>query len=95
MKNKKRNKSFTLIELLVVIIIIGVIAGLITVGVFSFVTTSQNTKMVAQLGSLGTAFLCLEDSVNNSNFLSYYGIQTIPSNPNYGTDGTNNSINNK
>ncbi|MDD4358242.1 MAG: SUMF1/EgtB/PvdO family nonheme iron enzyme [Candidatus Pacebacteria bacterium] len=93
MSNYKKNESFTLIELLVVIVIIGVIAGLITIGVSSFVATSQNTKMVAQLSSLGTALetygtyhqgnLCLEDNNNNSNFLSYYGLQTVPSNPSY------------
>ncbi|NMB47768.1 prepilin-type N-terminal cleavage/methylation domain-containing protein, partial [Patescibacteria group bacterium] len=43
----KKNSSFTLIELLVVIVIIGILAGLVTIAATSFINNSHNARMVA------------------------------------------------
>ncbi|MDD3048052.1 MAG: prepilin-type N-terminal cleavage/methylation domain-containing protein, partial [Candidatus Pacebacteria bacterium] len=39
-KTLKKNSSFTLIELLVVIVIIGILAGLVTIAATSFINNS-------------------------------------------------------
>ena len=46
------NKSFTLIELLVVIVIIGILAGVITLSVSSNIAKAQDTKISASILSL-------------------------------------------
>jgi len=47
-----KNKSFTLIELLVVIVIIGILAGVITLSVSSNIAKAQDTKISASILSL-------------------------------------------
>ncbi|MDD2796915.1 MAG: prepilin-type N-terminal cleavage/methylation domain-containing protein, partial [Candidatus Pacebacteria bacterium] len=48
----KKNSSFTLIELLVVIVIIGILAGLVTIAATSFINNSHNARMVAELAGI-------------------------------------------
>ncbi|MDD2245417.1 MAG: SUMF1/EgtB/PvdO family nonheme iron enzyme [Dysgonamonadaceae bacterium] len=90
---KRTIKSFTLIELLVVIVIIGILAGVIIVSTSSSINSAKNAKMVAELSNLSKSFegyshyyvgsLCIEDTVNNPNFLSYYGLTTVPKHDGY------------
>ncbi|MDD2909405.1 MAG: SUMF1/EgtB/PvdO family nonheme iron enzyme [Candidatus Pacebacteria bacterium] len=62
MEKLEQDRSFTLIELLVVIVIIGILAGVIAISTNSAVTSSQNTKLVA-------------NPSNISKFLEGYSIQ--------------------
>ena len=90
---KRTIKSFTLIELLVVIVIIGILAGVIIVSTTSSINSAKNAKMIAELSNLSKSFegyshyyvgsLCIEDTVNNPNFLSYYGLTTVPKHDGY------------
>jgi prepilin-type N-terminal cleavage/methylation domain-containing protein len=99
MKKLKKSSSFTLIELLVVIVIIGILAGVIVISTNSAVTSSQNTKLVANLSNMSKALegyssypkdnLCIEDTNNNSNFISSLGTEIYPKHPNYPTSPSN------
>jgi len=98
MQKNIKQSSFTLIELLVVIVIIGILAGVIVVSTNSSITSAQNTKLVAELSNLSKSLegyssypkgsLCIEDTSNNSSFLSYLGLENYPKHPNYPTNGT-------
>ncbi|MDD2438515.1 MAG: SUMF1/EgtB/PvdO family nonheme iron enzyme [Bacilli bacterium] len=98
------NRSFTLIELLVVIIIIGILAGVITVSVSNFIIQSQNTKLIAELSNLSNSLegyshyyqgsLCIEDNTNNAGFKSFLGITNVPVHPNYPANATALTTNN-
>ena len=103
MEKIKKSSSFTLIELLVVIVIIGILAGVIAISTSSAITSSQNTKLAANLSNISKALegyssypkdsLCIEDTAKNSNFLSSLGIENYPKHPNY-TNGTALTTNN-
>ena len=98
MQKSIKQSSFTLIELLVVIVIIGILAGVIVVSTNSAITSSQNTKLVAELSNLsksleGSAFypkgsVCLEDTANSQPILDFMGINNPPKHPNYPNNGT-------
>ena len=98
-----KTKSFTLIELLVVIVIIGILSGVIVISVTNYINDAKNTKIVAELSNLSKTFegysnyyvgsLCIEDTTNNSGFLTYYGLTSAPVHPNYDS-GTSLTTNN-
>ena len=103
MKNLEKDRSFTLIELLVVIVIIGILAGVITISTSSAITSSQNAKLAANLSNISKALegyssypkdsFCIEDTTKNSNFLSSIGTENYPKHLNY-TNGTALTTNN-
>ncbi|MDD2796868.1 MAG: prepilin-type N-terminal cleavage/methylation domain-containing protein [Candidatus Pacebacteria bacterium] len=98
----KKNSSFTLIELLVVIVIIGILAGLVTIAATSFINNSHNARMVAELAGISKKLIgetefpagnfCMEDSDNAGvqTLLTFLEMEKLPSHPLYkytGTDG--------
>ncbi len=101
---KRTIKSFTLIELLVVIVIIGILSGVIVISVTNYINDAKNTKIVAELSNLSKSFegnsnyyvgsLCIEDSVSNPAFKTYYGLTSVPVHPNYVSGSTSLTTNN-
>jgi prepilin-type N-terminal cleavage/methylation domain-containing protein len=101
-KTLRKNSSFTLIELLVVIVIIGILAGLVTIAATSFINNSHNARMVAELAGISKKLIgetefpagnfCMEDSDNAGvqTLLTFLEMEKLPSHPLYkytGTDG--------
>jgi len=96
----KNLKSFTLIELLVVIVIIGILSGLVVVATTSFVNSTSNAKLVAELSTLAKTLetqasypkgsFCLEDTANSQGLLDALGMAKPPKHPSYSAGDTNN-----
>ncbi|MFA7142092.1 MAG: SUMF1/EgtB/PvdO family nonheme iron enzyme [Candidatus Paceibacterota bacterium] len=96
----KNLKSFTLIELLVVIVIIGILSGLVVVATTSFVNSTSNAKLVAELSTLAKTLetqasypvgsFCLEDTTKSQDLLNALGMTKPPKHPSYSAGDTNN-----
>jgi prepilin-type N-terminal cleavage/methylation domain-containing protein len=98
-KTLKKNSSFTLIELLVVIVIIGILAGLVTIAATSFINNSHNARMVAELAGISKKLIgetefprgnfCMEDGSNEAKkLLDFLEMEKAPEHPLYKTGET-------
>ena len=100
----KKNSSFTLIELLVVIVIIGILAGVVTIATTSFINNSRNTRMVAELSSMSKQLMgfesyprgsfCLEDDKANEQMRLFLKTDKLPTHPLYKAGDTASDTNN-
>ena len=93
-KTLKKNSSFTLIELLVVIVIIGILAGLVTIAATSFINNSHNARMVAELAGISKKLIgetefpagnfCMEDGSDEAKkLLDFLEMEKAPAHPLY------------
>ena len=93
-KTLKKNSSFTLIELLVVIVIIGILAGLVTIAATSFINNSHNARMVAELAGISKKLIgetefpagnfCMEDGSSEAKkLLDFLEMEKAPKHPLY------------
>ena len=93
-KTLKKNSSFTLIELLVVIVIIGILAGLVTIAATSFINNSHNARMVAELAGISKKLIgetefpagnfCMEDGSSEAKkLLDFLEMEKAPAHPLY------------
>ena len=103
-KTLRKNSSFTLIELLVVIVIIGILAGVVTIATTSFINNSRNTRMVAELSSMSKQLMgfesyprgsfCLEDDEANEQMRLFLKTDKLPTHPLYKAGDTASDTNN-
>ena len=93
-KTLRKNSSFTLIELLVVIVIIGILAGLVTIAATSFINNSHNARMVAELAGISKKLIgetefpagnfCMEDGSSEAKkLLDFLEMEKAPKHPLY------------